>query len=189
MPVAATVSLLRSLDVPLPRVRELLAARDDGERMALLHAERSRLAAEVAHREAALRTLDRLVSGPRAVRYDVRVGPRPSQRLLALPALVEAEKIGPGTAAACSRFASVLPRTRLRPGPFVAVFPLDLAETVRLHVGLPGGGAPPPELEEVLLPAGDWASTVHVGPYDELQPAYAALTGLAVALADRTPTL
>jgi DNA-binding transcriptional MerR regulator len=176
VPVATTIALLRSLDVPLPRIREFLAAGPDAARAELLAVERERLAAEVTRATRALATVERLMTRPTAARYEVRVEDRRSLALDALVATTRTDDIGPATAAACGRLAGVLAGDAAVTTPFVAVFPLDLDDTLKLAVGVPAGAAGRrPGLTEVRLPSGPWAATLHVGAYDAVPLAYAAL--------------
>ena len=73
---ATTIALLRGLDVPLPVVRQVLAAPDDATVAAVLSEQRERLAAELARREQALRTLDALRRAPERVPYAVGIADR-----------------------------------------------------------------------------------------------------------------
>jgi DNA-binding transcriptional MerR regulator len=166
---ATTIALLRSLDVPLAVVREVLAAPDADALKAVLDAERERAASDLAAREQALRSIARLVRSPDTVSYDVTIGPQRARRLVGLTAPVTTERIGPETAALCVRAAKLL-----GPGEISTIYPLDLEDTFALTAGIVG--APPVEgAEEHELPAGAWASTLHVGPYEELAVAYVAL--------------
>jgi DNA-binding transcriptional MerR regulator len=166
---ATTIALLRSLDVPLSAIRDVLAAPDDDALTAVLDAERERAARDLAAREQALRSIERLARAPGALRYDVRVGPEPMRTLVGLTAPASSDRLGPDTAELCHRALAVLGETEL-----TALYPLDLEDTFALTAGAVGArpvdGA---QLHE--LPAGDWASTVHVGPYEELPIAYAAM--------------
>jgi DNA gyrase inhibitor GyrI len=117
----------------------------------------------------ALRSIERLARSPAAVRYDVRIAPEPPRRLAGLTAVATTETMGPETAALCARAARLL-----GPGDITAVYPLDLEETFALTAGIVGAD-PPEGAEEHELPGGDWAATLHVGPYEELPVAYAAL--------------
>lgn len=176
VPVATTIALLRSLDVPLPRIRDFLAAGPDTTRAELLAAERERLAGELARASQALATVERLMARPAAARYEVRVEHRRALTLQALLVTARADDIGPATAAACGRLAGALAGDVAVAAPFVAVFPLDLDDTLELAVGVPAGEADRrPGLTEVRTPSGPWAATLHVGAYDALPLAYAAL--------------
>jgi DNA-binding transcriptional MerR regulator len=166
---AATIALLRSLDVPLAVVREVLAAPDADALAAVLDAERERAARDLAAREQALRSIERLARSPGAVRYDVTIGPQRARRLVGLTAPVAVERIGPDTAALCQRAARLL-----GPGEISTLYPLDLEDTFALTAGIVGAD-PAEGAEEHALPGGDWASTLHVGPYEELAEAYLAL--------------
>lgn len=169
---ATTIALLRSLDVPLAVVRQVLAAPDGDALSAVLDAERERAARDLAAREQALRSIERLARSPGAVSYDVTIGPQRARRLVGLTAPVATDRIGPETAALCQRA-----WRHLGGGEISTIYPLDLEDTFALTAGVIGAdlvdGA-----EEHELPAGDWASTLHVGPYEELALAYLALLEL-----------
>jgi DNA-binding transcriptional MerR regulator len=164
---ATTIALLRSLDVPLPVVREVLAAPDDAAVAAVLAEQRERLAAELARREQALRTLDALRRAPERVPYAVAIADREPLRLNGRTGRVRAGALDEDTGALC--------RAVLREGvgsgraPLVAVFPLDLVDEFDVMVGVPVAGG------EAALPGGPWATTLHVGPHPQLPLAYTAL--------------
>jgi DNA-binding transcriptional MerR regulator len=166
---ATTIALLRSLDVPLAVVREVLAAPDADALTAVLDAERERAARDLAAREQALRSIARLARSPDTVSYDVKIGPLRARRLVGLTAPVATERIVPDTVALCVRAAKLLGA-----GEITTIHPLDLEDTFALTAGIIGA-APLDSAEEHELPAGDWATTLHVGPYEELAVAYMAL--------------
>jgi DNA-binding transcriptional MerR regulator len=164
---ATTIALLRSLDVPLPAIREVLAATDPAAVADVLARQRDRLAAELAHREQVLRSLDTLLLAPERVPYDVAVADRLSVRLAGVTGRARADALDVDTGALC--------RAALESGavsgrePLVAVYPLDLTEELDVTVGVPGSDG------ETVLPGGPWATTLHVGPYAQLPLAYTAL--------------
>ena len=103
------------------------------------------------------------------MRYDVTIAPERARRLVGLTTATRIERMAPDTVVLCRRVAVLL-----GDGEITALYPLDLEEAFVLTAGIVG--APPvPGAEEHELPAGDWASTLHVGPYEELPVAYAAL--------------
>jgi len=55
----------------------------------------------------------------------------------------------------------------------LGIFPLDLAEEMDVLVGVARAADGLPDTQ--VLPAGAWASTLHVGPYELLSSAYTAL--------------
>jgi DNA-binding transcriptional MerR regulator len=164
---ATTIALLRSLDVPLPVVRKVLSASDDAAVAAVLSEQRERLAAELARREQALRTLDALLRSPARVPYAVAIADRPPMRLNGRTGRVRAAALDEDTGALCR----VVLRELAEAGraPLVAVFPLDLVDEFDVLVGVAAAGG------DVVLPGGAWATTLHVGPYPQLPLAYAAL--------------
>lgn len=158
---ATTIALLRSLDVPLPAVREVLGAPDADAVAAVLARERERLRAELARREDVLRGLDGLLRRPERVHHDVTIADRAPLGLCGTTGPVRAVALDEDTAALCRGFPTGEPLT--------AVFPLDLTDAFDVTVGVPGAPA------EIVLPGGPWAATLHVGPYPQLPLAYAAL--------------
>lgn len=162
---ATTIALLRGLDVPLAVVRDVLAAPDPAAVADVLAAQRERWAAELTRREQVLRSLDVLLHRPERVRYDVAVTDRPVVRLAGVDGVVRADHLDSDVGALCVRALRSAPRGE----PLVAVFPVDLADTVPVTVGLPSAGG------ATALPGGPWAATLHVGPYEELPLAYTAL--------------
>jgi DNA-binding transcriptional MerR regulator len=162
---ATTIALLRGLDVPLSAVREVVVAPDSDAVAAVLARERDRLHVELARREEVLRALDGLLRRPDRVHYDVVIADRDPIGLAGVTGPVRAAALDEDTGALCRRALRGI-STR---DPLVAVFPLDLTDTVAVTVGLPA------EDPDRLLPGGAWASTLHVGPYPELPMAYTAL--------------
>jgi DNA-binding transcriptional MerR regulator len=160
VPTATTIAVLRGLDVPLPVVREVLAATGADAVAAVLAVQRERWAVELARRGEVLRSLDGLLRRPDRVRYDVVIIDRAPLRLTGVTGPVRAEALDADTGALCRRAGAGGP---------VAVFPLDLADTMDVTVGVPAADG------ATELPGGAWASTLHVGPYAQLPLAYAAL--------------
>lgn len=72
--------------------------------------------------------------------------------------------------------------------PFVAYFNMDM-DDLDIEVGFPVDRALPSRGELIggALPAGDYATCLHIGPYDQVGPAYGALTAF-VQQQGRTPT-
>jgi DNA-binding transcriptional MerR regulator len=163
---ATTIALLRGLDVPLPVVRQVLAAPDEETVAELLARQRERLAAELARGEQVLRSLDALRRAPGRVAYDVAIGDRPAVRLTGVAGRVRADAIDEDTDALCI---AALRTGKVGREPLVGVFPLDLIEEFDVTVGVPAADG------EFPLPGGPWAATLHVGPYPQLPLAYTAL--------------
>ena len=60
-PAAIAIALLRSLDVPLPAIRDVLASEDPEAVTRILDRERERRARDIARAETALRSIERLI--------------------------------------------------------------------------------------------------------------------------------
>ncbi len=176
---AAVVALLRSLDVPLAAVRQVLAARGPGELERVLQAERARLEREVARRRTALRSIERLLAAGDVLPYPVEAVEEPPSRVLGLTRAVDPDRLDVEVGALAGEVAALAAQRAWPAAPFVGLYPLDLAEPCPVTVGvrLPAAGPTPATggAREHALPGGPALTTVHVGPYDELPLAYAAL--------------
>lgn len=153
---ALTIAFLRSLDVPLPAIGEVLS----GEGPAALGAVRDRMEADLARRQRALTALDRLLSGgfPEVEVEVVRELPR---KVVAVRDSAGPETIGEVTSRCVARLFDLLGHGPPS-GLLVGLFPLDLADEFVLGVAaeVPDG----PE----TLPGGVFAAAVHTGPYDQI---------------------
>lgn len=181
---AITIGLLRSLDVPLETIRELLVADDrDAERLLADH--RARLTAELTRTERTLRALSHLRSDLELMPHAVRCGVDPPRRLLAMPGTSDAEHLADDAAALIVRLLDALPDGG--PGdapPVVGLYPLDLDGEIAFTVGveIPHDAATQPSTDSstvVELPGGPVARVVHVGPHDELPLAWFPLLAWA----------
>ena len=79
---ASAIALLRSLDVPLAAIREILVARDGTELQAVLERERARAAREAERRRAAVRSLGRLLEAGDVLPYEVTLAEQPARRVV-----------------------------------------------------------------------------------------------------------
>lgn len=174
---ALTIALLRSLDVPLAAIHELLTA-DPDRAQQILAGERARIADELAARERTLRALGRLTAEHDLMPYEVTTVTEPPRRLLALHGTTTAERLHGDAAALVQRLTDLLPWAAASDVPVVGLYPLDLAGEVAFSVG----AEPPdraldatgdePSLTVIELPGGPVARVIHVGAHDELPLAY-----------------
>jgi DNA-binding transcriptional MerR regulator len=160
---AATVALLRELDVPLAVVRELLVA--DDERVAeLLGAERARRAAELDRVARTLAALTQIANEGTLPEVQVSIRRDPPRRLAALRAPGDPERMSAVTAELATSMAALLPDPSV---PFTALFPVDLPPAFDIVLGVDLAD-PPPGTEPLDLPGGPAASAVHLGPVDTI---------------------
>lgn len=154
---AVTIALLRSLDVPLADVHDLLVA-EPATIATLLDAQKRRIEREVERGLATIRSLDRLLAHDDLLPYTVTDREERTRTLAGLHGTCEAEDLDRAVARTIRE---------LDPGdaPVIGLYPLDLSGEVRYFVGIDA----PIGLE---LPATRAAATSHTGPLTELQLAY-----------------
>jgi DNA-binding transcriptional MerR regulator len=175
---AASIALLRSLDVPLATIRELLDAGDPARVRELLASERERAARELARRRRAIDSLERLMAAGDLMPYEVALAEEPPVTLAALTRTVDPERIVADVAAMAARLARLAARGGwAAEGPWCGLYPLDLGERPPVTLGVPvaGGPAGGGGVEVLRVDGGPVAATVHAGAYDELPLAYGAV--------------
>jgi DNA-binding transcriptional MerR regulator/effector-binding domain-containing protein len=167
-PAAIAIALLRSLDVALPAIRELLA-RDDPDALArVLDHERARRAREIVQAESALRSIERLMRAGTVFPYDIAEREESAQTLLVVEGRTAADLHVPFGMALVTELLARLARLELdQTGPIVCLLSRVDDDTLFLQMGTPLVGPRPPGERIVELPAGRTAVTRHVGPYEE----------------------
>lgn len=184
---AAVIRDLRALDVPLARIREILAARDPGTTRRVLAEHRDRVRAQLARTEQILGSVTDLLADPASVtRLGVTERVLPDTVALTVSGEVAPDGFAAFLGEAYGRLFDALARSGAQPaGPPGALFPVeyrDDATTVTAYV--PVGSAPLPGA--VTLPGGRFAVATFVGPYPAMAAGYQALgawlagTGLAI---------
>lgn len=175
-PAAIAIALLRSLDVPLPAIRELLADDDPAALARVLDRERERRAREIAQAETALRSIERLMRAGTVFPYDVTLREEPAQTLLVVEGRATADlHVAVGTALAGELLGRLERLGRTPIGPILCLLPRSDDDDLILQMCTPIAD-PPPSGERVLtLPAGSVAVARHVGPYEEMGLADLAL--------------
>ncbi len=180
---ALSIGLLRSLDVPLAVIGEVLSGTGAARALGRV---RDDLEAELARRRRTLATLERVLAGgiPDA---PVDVVVEPARRvILARDVAAGVRDIGRAVSACVARLTEV---SRDGPARLIGLFPVELDEPLPVTVALdpaadgdiPGAPAeapwlrPPAGTSADLLPAGRFARVTHVGPYDQITLAYHAL--------------
>ncbi|MEV4807396.1 MerR family transcriptional regulator [Nonomuraea sp. NPDC049421] len=168
---ALAIGLLRSLDVPLAVIAQVLA-----DRPGALRGVHERLEAELARRRSTLVALERVMADglPSA---SVTVVTEPARRVAVTTATAsDPSDVGRATSAAATRLRTASPAAVRE---LIGLFPLDLGEPVTVTVALvseePVAGA---DLD--VLPGGRFATATHVGPYTQVGlTAHALLTWCA----------
>ena len=163
---AATIALLRDLDVPLTVIRELLSAGPD-RTAELLRREHDRRAVELDRAVRALAAVGRLADDGVLPEVGVHLGDEPPRRLAVLSAPTDPERMAEVTAGLARELAELVADPR---SPFTGLYPLDLPPVFTLELGadLPDGAETPDGTRAVRLPGGPVATATHHGPVDTL---------------------
>jgi effector-binding domain-containing protein len=174
-PAAIAIALLRSLDVPLPTIRELLVSDDPEAMTRVLDRERERQARGIARAGTALRSIERLMRAGTVFPYDITLRDEPSQTVLVVEGTTSADlHVAAGTALV-RELLDRLHRLGRKPiGPIMCLLPPAPDETVLLQMCTAIDDTPPEE-RVMTLPAGSVAVARHVGPYEEMGLAEHAL--------------
>jgi DNA-binding transcriptional MerR regulator len=155
---ALLIGLLRSLDVPLPSIGQVLS----GE-TGVLGGVRDRMEADLARRERNFAALERILSQG-LPRPEVTVVREPARRVAVVRDTASPERIGPVTSACVARLIAAVGEPK---GLLIGLFPLDLAHEVAVAVTAETSEDVPGTSSDVL-PGGLYASATHIGPYDQI---------------------
>ncbi|MBS2015478.1 MAG: MerR family transcriptional regulator [Deltaproteobacteria bacterium] len=178
---AIAISLLRSLDVPLPAIKSILRSSSMQEALA---AERARIEREMARSRIALHCVERIMRDGALMPYEVRVREADGRTVLAVETTTPPElhvEAGYELFARLRRLVEVLGRPLARPIAGLLPEPLD-GDTMILQMTTPATA--PIDTKEVRaagglvveLPSGPFAYVTHRGPYEELGVAHHAIT-------------
>jgi DNA-binding transcriptional MerR regulator len=178
---AITIALLRSLDVPLSDVHDLLVA-DEAQAGALLERQRQRIEGVLERGRQTLGALERLLAARELLPYEVAERDDPARTLIGLRGSCEAESLEAAARARIAELIGAVPAAGAHDGPpVVGLYPLELEGEVDFFVGVDAQSARGQRhgTERLRLGPTRFAVTTHVGPYAELQLAYFPLLAYA----------
>lgn len=156
---ALSIGLLRSLDVPLAVIAQVLSGTAGA-----LEGVHERLEAELARRRSTLTALERVIAEG-LPSTPVTVVTEPARRVsVAAATAADPSDIGRATSAAIARLRAA---SSAAAPELIGLFPLDLGEPVTVTVALVGE-EPVAGAELDVLPGGRFAGATHVGPYDQI---------------------
>lgn len=161
---ALSIGLLRSLDVPLSVIRQVLAGRDIAD---VLGSVRDQMEAERLRRRGMLATLDRVLTDglPQA---EVRVSREDARPVATTQGVGTISEISAVTSSCVARLTAALAAAGVQPrSPLVGLFPLDLAEQASVTVAAQVEQQVPGTTRDILS-GGLFAGATHVGPYDQI---------------------
>jgi DNA-binding transcriptional MerR regulator/effector-binding domain-containing protein len=161
---AAAIGLLRSLDVPLPVIAEVLSG---GNLDRILGGVRDALEAELARRRRALHVLEGILAEgmPSA---DVPIVKIRALDVALLHDSATPESVGDITSACVNRIVDAADSAGVNLSePIIGLFPLDISDDVSVAVAVETNERIPGTTAAVL-PGGTYAKAIHVGPYDQI---------------------
>jgi DNA-binding transcriptional MerR regulator len=161
---ALSIGLLRSLDVPLPVIGEVLASGVDA-----LDGVRESMEADLVRRRRVLATLSRVLTDglPRA---EVGLTVEPDRRVVTTSGTGPLARVGPITSGCAQRLNVALGAAGVAPvGPLVGRFPYELGDELTVVMAAEvAQDADVPGTEPGRLPGGTFAVATHTGPYDQI---------------------
>ncbi len=177
--IAITIALLRSLDLPLPAIREIVTARTPGDVETALQRERDRVDREVTRARRTLSSIDRMLRAGTPIPYDVTVRQEPTHLILCLDAVTSDEREIADTTALVDRLIDLVRERGIawKP-PVLCLLPEERADdelAIRVGVGVESAVEDPGEARLELLRGGPCAVATHLGAYEELALAHHAL--------------
>lgn len=180
---AEAVRILRGLDMPIAQIREVLAAGDPDLVRKHLALHREHLEERLVEHQRRLAFLERVIDREDGVLpYDVIVREVSAVPVIALRRQVQLEELGAAIGEAVDRLRGDIAAARQVPaGPPVVVYHDELNEEtegqIEVCVPVPPAVEGRGDLYRTEVPGGMMATTLHRGPYNEIQPAYHSLVG------------
>jgi len=180
---AEAIRALRSLDMPLEEIREILAAEDPGAAAEVLDRHRGRLADELDRNRRMLAFLERLIARKEGVMpYEVTVKELAPQQVAALKRRTSLKSIGATIGEAFATLMTTMGKAGVAPAgpPFIVYHEVIDEETdgdIEICVPVSRSFEAEGDVRVAEVAGGPVASTVHHGPYAEIGPAYHTLTG------------
>jgi DNA-binding transcriptional MerR regulator len=178
VPSAQVIHRFRELGMPVREVGELMAITDPGARAAIIAQHLERLETQLDRTHAAVVTLRRLLqSGPAALK--VRRRHTEAATVAAVRDVVALSDVLAWYDSAMGELEAVLSAAgAVRTGPPGGLYDNELFTQERGAVAVYIPVADPPvrgAVERFVIPATDLATTVHIGPHDDIDVTYAAL--------------
>lgn len=186
---AVAVRAMRSLDMPLDEIAAILAEEDRERGVDRLRRHGERLRELIAGHQRSLALLERYIRGEEdVVPYEVKLQEVTPQPIAMVRYQVAPADISSVFGPALGRvFAHIGRAGGIPAGPPLAVYHSFEEERVDLEIGIPvvaaiqeetaPDDAATPPVRNSELPGGMVATTLHTGPYDGLETAWAAIMG------------
>lgn len=174
-PIARAIAILRTLDMPLIEIQELVTASDADKVRARLDAHRTVLEANLRRDEQKLKRVENFIKKGAVMTYDIQIKEVEPAEVIGLTLETSPEGIASDADATYSRLYEVLGREGITPaGPPRLVYHRmsDDSWTIECCAPVANAQKAPEGFELRSFPGGRAVHTLHVGPYDELGMAY-----------------
>ncbi len=179
---AEAIRILRSVDMPLEEIREILDFEDPSEAKAALKRHHDRLVTRLSDQQRMLTYLETIIDREKIMPYDIAVEEVSARTVAAVRKPTSLKTIGDDIGAGFGELMQFVGGAGAMPtgAPFIIYWDIIDEETsgdvelcVPVREGLTGTGG----VEVKTLPPEVVAWTMHHGPYREISPAYHTLTG------------
>jgi DNA-binding transcriptional MerR regulator len=177
-PVARAIAILRTLDMPLAEIKEMVTASDPDKVRAHLDAHRALLEDRIERDHRMLERVENFIRKGAVMTYDISISDIEPVDVIGVTFETSPESIGRDGGDARNRLLEGLNREEIAPaGPPRSVYH-ELGEdswTVETCFPVAGVSSAPDGLTLRRFEGGKAACAIHVGPYDELGMAYREL--------------
>lgn len=174
-PVARAIAILRTLDMPLAEIRELVTESDTDKVRARLDAHRAVLQEHVRRDEQKLRRVENFIRKGAVMTYDIKIKDLEPSEVIGLTLETSPDGISTDSGRTYTRLYDLIGREGITPaGPPRLVYH-RMAEdswTIECCAPVTGVSQAPEGFVLRTFPGGRAAHALHVGPYDELGMAY-----------------
>jgi DNA-binding transcriptional MerR regulator len=174
-PRARAIALLRSLDMPLADISELLSAGDRDKLRSLLRLHQNKLEERLEEHRQMLERVEDLIERGTLMAYEITVKDTHAVDVVGVTFATSPENIGPECGRCYGEIAEFLNQEAVAVvGPPRLVYHAAGGDTWQMEACMPVESTPAPRDQFIVrtFPGGEAATTVHVGPYDELGMAY-----------------
>ncbi len=179
---AEAIRILRSVDMPLDEISEILDIEDPTEAKVALKRHHDRLATRLVDQRRMLEYLETIIDRERIMPYDIAIEQVPERTVAALRKATSLKTIGEDMGAGFGALMQFIGTAGAQPvgAPFIVYWDIIDEETsgdIEFCVPVAPGVSGAESIEVKTLPSETVAFTIHHGPYREISPAYHTLTG------------
>ena len=179
---AEAIRILRSVDMPLEEISEILDFEDPSEAKVALKRHHDRLVTRLADQQRMLEYLETIIDREKIMPYDIEVEQVSARTVATVRKTTSLRTISDDIGAGFGELMQFMGAAGAMPvgAPFIVYWDIideetsgDIELCIPVRDGLTGTG----DIEVKTLPAEPVAWTMHHGPYQEISPAYHTLTG------------